>query len=148
MAVEPAAGKLTGLLDDFVGRVENVRQAVLLSRDGLTMGASRGLRRDDAEHLSALAAGVQSLARGVGRTFTAGEVRQVVIELEGALLFITAAGQGNCLAVLTSADADVGAVAYEMAIMVKCVGPQLAAAPRQPGSDPRDPNGLHDLAAG
>jgi predicted regulator of Ras-like GTPase activity (Roadblock/LC7/MglB family) len=139
MASEPEREGLTWLLDNFVRRVEHVRQAVILSRDGLTMGASRGIGRDDAEHLSALAAGVQSLARGAGRTFQGGEVRQTVIEMESALLFITAAGQGTCLAVLSAADADVGLIAYEMAMMVKRVGQHLAANPRSPD---------HDLAAG
>jgi predicted regulator of Ras-like GTPase activity (Roadblock/LC7/MglB family) len=135
MAGEHTANDLNWLLDDFVAHVEHVRQAVVLSRDGLTMGASIGLVRDGAEHLSALAAGVQSLARGAGRTFGGGEVRQTVIEMESALLFITAAGQGTCLAVLSAAGADVGLVAYEMAMMVKRVGQHLAANPRPAEQD-------------
>ena len=52
------------VLDDLVRRVDGISQAVLLSRDGLTLGASQGLTREDAEHLAAVAAGLQSLARG------------------------------------------------------------------------------------
>jgi predicted regulator of Ras-like GTPase activity (Roadblock/LC7/MglB family) len=139
MAAERAGEGLNWLLDNFVQRVDQVRQAVVLSRDGLTMGASRGLGRGDAEHLAALASGVQSLARGASRTFQGGEVRQTIIEMESALLFITAAGRGTCLAVLSAADADVGLIAYEMAMMVKRVGRHLATNPRSPD---------HDLAAG
>ena len=98
-----ATGELSWLLDNFVRRVDQVDQAVILSRDGLTMATSHRMSRDNAEHLSALAAGVQSLARGAGRQFNAGEVRQTIIEMEHALLFITAAGQGSCLAVLSAA---------------------------------------------
>ena len=36
----------------------------MLSVDGLLIGATRGLAREDAEHMSAIAAGFQSLARG------------------------------------------------------------------------------------
>src|SRR5437763_1333075 len=61
-----AGPDLNWLLDDFGARVEHFRQAVILSRDGLTIAASANLRRDSAEHLSALAAGVQSLGRGAG----------------------------------------------------------------------------------
>lgn len=121
---------LNWLLDDLVNRVAHVRSAVVLSRDGLTVGASRGLTREYAEHLSALAAGVQSLARGTGKHVGGGEVRQTIIEMENAFLFVTAAGKGSCLAVLSDAEAEVGIIAYEMAVLVKRVGEHLATPPR------------------
>ncbi len=124
--------ELNWLLDDFGARVEHFQQAVILSRDGLAIAASANLRRESAEHLSALAAGVQSLARGAGEHFAAGQVRQIIIELEQAFLFITAAGQGSCLAVLCSAEADAGLIAYEMAMLSKRAGPHLASRPRFP----------------
>ena len=124
--------QLSWLLDDLGERVEHFRQAVILSRDGLAVANSKGLSREDAEHLSALAAAVQSLARGAGDHFRAGQVRQTIIELEQAFLFITAASHGSCLAVLCSSDADVGLMAYEMAMLVKRAGPHLAANPRFP----------------
>ena len=123
-------GNLDWVLDEMVGRVAAMRHAVVLTRDGLVVGASRGLRRDDAEHLAALAAGVQSLARGAGQQISGGEVRQIVIEMETALLFITAAGQGSCLAVLSSGTTDAGLIAYEMAVLVKRIGQHLSATPR------------------
>lgn len=122
------------LLDDLADRVEDLRQAVILSRDGLAVAASKSLGREDAEHLSALAAGVQSLARGAGAHFAAGDVRQVIIELERAFLFVTAAGHGSCLAVLCSAQADPALIAYEMAMLVKRAGPHLEALPRFPAA--------------
>ena len=126
--------KLNGVLDEMVGRVPAVSQAVILSRDGLMVGASQGIGREDAEHLAALAAGVQSLARGAGQHFKGGEVRQTIIEMETAFLFITAAGQGSCLAVLSSSAADAGLIAYEMAVLVKRIGQHLTTYPR-PGQD-------------
>ncbi|MFC7567535.1 roadblock/LC7 domain-containing protein [Actinomadura namibiensis] len=129
-----ATGELDWLLNDLADRVPAVRQAVILSRDGLAVAASRELAREDAEHLSALAAGVQSLARGAGRHFDGGNVRQTIIEMDNALLFVTAAGDGTCLAVLATADADAGLIAYEMAVLVKRVGRHLQAAPRTSGS--------------
>ena len=111
MAQTKQSANLTWLLDDLVERVPSARQAVVLSADGLMMGASTGLARDDAEHLSAMAAGFQSLAKGASRHFRAGPVRQTVVEMESAFLFVTAAGQGACLAVLASSDADLGLIA-------------------------------------
>ena len=122
--------KLNWVLDEMVGRVPAVSQAVILSRDGLMVGASQGIGREDAEHLAALAAGVQSLARGAGQHFKGGEVRQTIIEMETAFLFITAAGQGSCLAVLSSSAADAGLIAYEMAVLVKRIGQHLTTYPR------------------
>jgi predicted regulator of Ras-like GTPase activity (Roadblock/LC7/MglB family) len=108
----------------------HIDKAVILSRDGLAMGASAGLSREDSEYLSAVAAGFQSLARGAGRHFGGGAVRQTVVEMESAFLFVTAAGEGSCLAVLATAGVDVGLVAYEMTVLVKRVGEHLGVNPR------------------
>lgn len=124
------ARELSWLLDGLVDRVADVRQAVVLSSDGLLMGGSRGLGRDDAEHLSAVAASFSSLARGAARQFEGGGVRQTIVEMDNAFLFVTAAGQGACLAVLASSTADVGLIAYEMAMLVTRVGQHLTANPR------------------
>src|SRR6202023_2555188 len=130
MAQTDTTGQLSWLLDNLVEQVEPVEQALVLSRDGLVVAAARGLTREDSERLSALAAGVQSLARGTGQHFHGGRVRQTIIEMENAFLFVIAAGRGTCLAVLTSADPNVGVVAYEMAILVRRMGKYLAAEPR------------------
>jgi len=133
---QDAARSLGWLLDDLVQRVPSARQAVVLSVDGLLMGASQGVSQADAEHMSAIAAGFQSLARGAGRHFQAGSVRQTIVEMESAFLFVTAAGQGACLAVLADANSDIGLIAYEMAMLVTRVGGYLGTSAR-PGSGPR-----------
>jgi predicted regulator of Ras-like GTPase activity (Roadblock/LC7/MglB family) len=133
MAQTDTTAQLSWLLDKLVSQVEHVNQALILSRDGLVVAASRDLSREDGEHLSALAAGVQSLARGTGRQFDGGEVRQTVIEMERAFLFVVAAGRGTCLAVLSSAESNAGLIAYEMAMLVRRMGTYLAAEPRFPG---------------
>ncbi len=121
---------LDWLLDDLVDRVPAAQHAVVLSADGLLIGRSAALARDDAEHLSAVAAGFQSLARGAGRHFKGGGVRQTIVEMDHAFLFVTAAGKGACLAVLCAADADIGVIAYEMAMLVARVGQTLMASSR------------------
>jgi predicted regulator of Ras-like GTPase activity (Roadblock/LC7/MglB family) len=131
------SANLTWLLDDLVERVPSAQQAVVLSADGLMLGASAGMTREDAEHLSAMAAGFQSLAKGASRHFQAGPVRQTVVEMEDAFLFVTAAGLGACLAVVAGSDADLGLIAYEMAMLVTRVGQTMDAPERLPGSDAR-----------
>jgi uncharacterized protein len=135
MTQTDTTGQLSWLLDNLVNQVEHVQQALILSRDGLMMAASQGLTPEDGEHLSALAAGLQSLARGTGRQFRGGEVRQTIIEMEFAFLFVIAAGRGTCLAVLTSAEPNVGLIAYEMAMLVRRMGKYLATEPRFPDEE-------------
>ncbi|MEU0627950.1 roadblock/LC7 domain-containing protein [Streptomyces sp. NPDC005989] len=119
------SGELDWLLDDLVTRVGEVRHAVVLSSDGLAVGASSALSREDADHLAAVASGFHSLAKGAGRHFEAGDVRQTMVELDEGFLFVVAAGDGSCLAVFSTAFADIGLVAYEMARLVKRVGEHL-----------------------
>lgn len=130
MGYPNTAGQLSWLLDNLIERVEYIRQAVVLSRDGLVVAASRGMSREDSDHLSALAAGLQSLARGAEEHYAGGEVRQTIIEMESAFLFVMAAGEGTCLAVVSSGDTNVGVIAYEMAMMVRRMGKYLTAPPR------------------
>ncbi|MEI5100692.1 roadblock/LC7 domain-containing protein [Streptomyces sp. PmtG] len=124
------------LLDDLTKRVEHVRHALVLSNDGLVTGASSDLPREDAEHLAAVSSGLHSLAKGSGRHFHAGNVRQTTIEFDDAVLFVTAAGEGSCLCVLSSAQADIGQVAYEMTLLVNRVGEHLGVDARHPERTP------------
>ncbi len=118
-------GQLDWLLDDLVQRVPEITKAVILSQDGMTLGASNTLERDDAEHLAAIASGFQSLARGAAQHFGGGGARQTVIEMEAGFLLVSAAGRGTCLAVITGPGADLGLVAYEMAVMVRRSGEHI-----------------------
>ncbi len=123
-------GELDWLLRDLADTVPGVRNAVILSPDGLPLGRSPGLSEGDGDHLAALAAGAQSLAQGTGQRFGCGDVSQTIIEMDAALLFITPAGLGTCLALLADADADAAQIAYEMAVLVKRVGQHMIANPR------------------
>ncbi|MFB4419613.1 roadblock/LC7 domain-containing protein [Streptomyces sp. QL37] len=127
------SGELDWLLDDLVARVSEIRHAVVLSNDGLAVGASLALGREDAEHLAAVASGFNSLAKGTGRHFGAGGVRQTMVEMDEGFLFVVAAGDGSCLTVLSTAFSDIGLVAYEMARLVKRVGEHLATPVRLAG---------------
>ncbi|MEV6396609.1 roadblock/LC7 domain-containing protein [Streptomyces sp. NPDC051907] len=130
------------LLDDLLARTDHVRQAVLLTADGLATSASKGMARKDIEHLSAVCAGFHSLARETGDRFGAGNVRQTMVMLDRAYLFITPAGDGSRLAVLSDVETDVGQLAHEMSLLVRRVGRHMAvpsrAAEEAPGSGDAD----------
>ena len=120
---------LLGLLE----RVPGARSAVLLSADGIPT-AVHGLSPDDADHLSAIATGLFSMARSAATKFGGSDgVRQVVAELDDTLLFVCAAGFGSVLALLANREADAGVVGYEMFQLVKSVRPFLSTTVRNAG---------------
>jgi predicted regulator of Ras-like GTPase activity (Roadblock/LC7/MglB family) len=121
---------LNWLLDDTVDRVVGAQHAVVLSADGLLMGKSAGLSKDDSDQLSAIASSLQSLAKGVSRNFDRGPVLQTIIEMAQGYLFVSAAGQGACLAILAQESVDVEMIAYEINRLVKRVGEYMSSAPR------------------
>ena len=129
-------GPLGWLLDDLVDRIAQVQHVLILSNDGLVTDCSRDLDVSDAEHLAAVSSGVYSLAKGAGRHFGAGSVRQTMIEFDDGFLFVTAAGHGSCLSILTGEGTDVGQMAYEMTLLVHRVGEHLGVAPRHTDGAP------------
>lgn len=127
------ARDLGWLLDELVRNVPKVRLALLLSNDGLTLATSSGVAREEGDHLAAVASGLNSLAKGTGRQFNAGSVRQTMIELEGGFLFVVSAGGGTCLTVFADAGADIGVIAYEMGHLINQVGEHMFTAQRSDG---------------
>jgi predicted regulator of Ras-like GTPase activity (Roadblock/LC7/MglB family) len=122
--------RLDWLLNDLVRRLAGVRHAVVLSTDGLLLGRSAAISADDADHFCAVSSAMHSLARTVGNRFDGGYVRQTVVELDRAFLFVTSAGDNACLALLSNDTANMGMVAYEMNQTVQRVGTYLSTAPR------------------
>ncbi|MBB4934535.1 putative regulator of Ras-like GTPase activity (Roadblock/LC7/MglB family) [Lipingzhangella halophila] len=113
------------LLSNLVERVPHTRSTVLLSADGLTK-AVYGMDTESAEQLAAIASGLFSLARGTGARFGGSDgVRQVVVELDDTMLFVSSAGFGSVLAVLAGREADAGVLGYEMSQLIKSVRPFL-----------------------
>ena len=113
------------LITDFVQRVPGAAHAVVVSADGLLLTSSRGLPKDRADQLAAVASGLMSLARGASKVFDGGPVAQTVVEMANGFLFLMSVSDGSCLAVLGSLDSDIGLVVYEMTLLVDRVGQQL-----------------------
>jgi predicted regulator of Ras-like GTPase activity (Roadblock/LC7/MglB family) len=92
---------------------EGVEAVLVLSGDGLPIEqASRGAF--DAESLAALTATLVQYATRLGLGANRGSLRNAVIEYEHGLLIIAQLGAGDCLALLTAPDADVGALLYDL----------------------------------
>jgi predicted regulator of Ras-like GTPase activity (Roadblock/LC7/MglB family) len=123
--LSPEASNVNWLVSNFVDRVPGVTEAVVVSADGLPMAKSRGLDRDDADRVAAVASGLIGLAYGAAGRFGGGRVNEVIVEMETAFIFVTGISDGSCLAVVASSSCDVGLVGYEMALLVERVGPVL-----------------------
>lgn len=131
MSAEDNTQKLSWLITDLVRRVPQARSALLLSADGLVRAKTPDLATDDADHLAAMASGLWSLASSAGRKFgNSDAVRQVGVEMDGAMLFVGAAGFGTCISVLAADTADPGLIGFEMVQLVRAVRPHLETMPR------------------
>lgn len=124
MTFTPETADLDWLITNFANRIPGVTNVVVLSTDGLVL-ASSGLARDDADTLAAVASGVTSLTLGASRCLGTGHVNQVIVEMDGGYLFVTAVSDGSALAVTCGPDCDIGLIGYEMSLLVSRVGPAI-----------------------
>ncbi len=116
---------LNWLIIRFVEQIPSVRQAVVVSSDGLPLAISEGVEREAAERLSAVSSGLIGLAYGSAGRFGAGAVNNVIIEMERGWLFVTGIRDGSLMCVNTGKDADIGMIGYEMAMFAERAGDVL-----------------------
>lgn len=131
MSVSNLAWQLT----DFASRVPGVAHAIAVSSDGLLLASSRGLSRDHADQLSAVASGMVSLTSGAARCFQGGGVIQAVLEMDKGFLFLMPIPGGSALAVIASRSCEIGLVGYEMAVLIDRSAEAFMTSPRH-GADP------------
>jgi predicted regulator of Ras-like GTPase activity (Roadblock/LC7/MglB family) len=110
------------LLTEFVERVPDVLRAAVVTSDGVLVATSDRAQPEHLEPLSAITAGLTSLASAAAGLLDAGDVIQSLVTMAGGTLVIMAIDQGSSLAVLTTAAADLDTVAYEMTMLVEEAG--------------------------
>ena len=110
------------LITDFAERVPDVLRAAVVASDGVLVAVSDRTQPDQLEQLSAITAGLISLASAAARIFDGGAVTQALVTMARGTLVIMAIDQGSSLAVLTTATADLDTVAYEMTMLVEEAG--------------------------
>jgi len=118
-ALSAEARNLNWLVSSFVEKVPGVKEAAVVSSDGLLIAASDGLGRAEADRLAAVAAGLMSIARGASGPIDAGRVNEVIIEYDWYLLFVMRVSEGSTLAVIAARPCDVGQIGFEMAVLVE-----------------------------
>ena len=134
----PGAGSrpATGSSTIWSAAVKEAEHAIVLSADGLLMASSAALHAD--RRRAPGGGGLRAAEPGQGRPeqFGGGPVRQTIVEMESAFLHRDRGGRAapawRCSA---REDADVGLVAYEMAMLVARVGQYLTSRGPAAGAD-------------
>ncbi|MCO1654782.1 roadblock/LC7 domain-containing protein [Pseudonocardia humida] len=129
------ADDLSWLLTDFSRATAGVRDAMLVSADGLKLATSPDLDPELSDQLAAASSGLVSLARGTAALLDAGPVSQTILEMDRGYLFVTAITQGASLAVHAERNCDMGSVGYEMTLLAARVGHALAPQTRAAAGD-------------
>ncbi len=120
-----AAVNLDTLVGRLCGAVPAIRQAVVVSSDGLPLAMSNDLAKSASERLAAVSSGMIGLAYGSAGQFDAGAVSNVIVEMENGWLFITGIRGGSLICCVTDKSVDMATIAFEMSIFVQRVGESL-----------------------
>ncbi|MFE6285251.1 roadblock/LC7 domain-containing protein [Streptomyces sp. NPDC057877] len=122
------------LLTDLSKSVPGIQMIVVLSADGLRI-AREGGDPDAADRVAAACAGLQSLAGAVADEILSsdGEMRMILIEVNGGYFYLMAAGPNAYLAVLSDIRTEPGMMSNRMQDLVARIGPHLTSPPRRNG---------------
>lgn len=114
------------LIKDFASTTPGVRQALVVSSDGLLMHHAGELDTDDADSLSALTSGLISSSHAAGRLI--GEVRcqQMVLRFAGSHLLFMGVYDLAGVAVVVNKGAKLDVVYQAMTRLVEGTGRVLA----------------------
>jgi hypothetical protein len=121
-----AAEQFNWLLNRFASEVAGVEAAIAVSSDGLLVAMSQDLNRERADRLAAITSALTSLAAGASRVYDLGNANKVIIDLDRGFVVVSAISAGAALAVLARRDANLGDLAYEMALFAGRAGDVLS----------------------
>jgi uncharacterized protein len=141
LSLTDEALRLAMQLSDFNSSVDGVQHTILVGDDGLLIAVAGASDRAYADRLAAVVSGLRSLAEGgaqvlgeglgddlgdgLGDGLGNGGVRQVIVEFHHGYLFVARVTGGFDLGVSVAADCDLGAVGYEVALVVDRLGAAL-----------------------
>lgn len=120
------AQQFNWLLSQFAANTPEVIDAIAVSSDGLLIATSSRLGREDADRLAAITSAIMSLALGAGTVYEMGTPNKVIIDLDGGYLLVSSISAGSTLGVLTTRQANLGNLAYEMAVFANRAGEVLS----------------------
>lgn len=118
--------ELDFLLDRFVQETPGVRHAQTVSADGMHLASSRGIDATQADQFAAIASGLASLTDSAADTFGMHPVVRQAIETANGWILVARVNSRASLGVVCGADADLGLVGYEMALLADKAGSMLS----------------------
>jgi predicted regulator of Ras-like GTPase activity (Roadblock/LC7/MglB family) len=123
------AQQFNWLVNQFAGTTPEVIDAIAVSSDGLLIAMTHKLDRASADRLAAITSAVISLAHGAGKVYDLGVPNKVIIDLDGGYVLVSSISAGATFGVLATRQANLGNLAYEMAVFANRAGevisPQL-----------------------
>jgi predicted regulator of Ras-like GTPase activity (Roadblock/LC7/MglB family) len=142
------ARNLHWLLGNLVEEVPGLRSVAVVSSDGLLLLSSDPARnsavpdpvaqdgpKGSSADLATIVSGIGSLTIGAARLMDGGGVKQTMVAMEDACVFIMSISDGSLLGVQAEADCDMSVVAYHMGLFVGRAGhvltPELRSELRQ-----------------
>ena len=123
--ISAEAQLFNGLLGRFATETAGVKEAITVSSDGLLIAKSATVDRADADRLAAITSAISALANGAARLYDLGETLKVIIDLDRGYLVVRAIGTGSTMGVLAAKAADLGNLAYDIAMFANRAGSVL-----------------------
>jgi len=123
--ISSEAQQFNWLLSRFANETAGVSETIAVSSDGLLIAMSANLSRADADRLAAITSAITSLANGAARVYDLGSTNKVIIDLDRGYMLVSAISPGSALGVLARKDANLGNLAYDMAMFANRAGAVL-----------------------
>ncbi|MFD8549013.1 roadblock/LC7 domain-containing protein [Streptomyces sp. NPDC059649] len=133
--VSSQARNLRWLLSNLVEEVPGIGSVAVVSSDGLLLLSSDPDRADETARpgdaggprgssadLATIVSGLGSLTQGAAKLMDGGAVKQTMITMDEASVFVMAISDGSLLGVHAAPDCDMSAIAYHMALFVGRAG--------------------------
>jgi uncharacterized protein len=120
------AADFTWMVARFANETAGVVDAIAVSSDGLLIALSRPHDPGTSERLAAVVSALTSLAGSAADSYGLGSLNQVIIDMEGGYLVVARIGSGSVLGVVTTRDAKLSNIGYEMALFANRVGAKLS----------------------
>lgn len=118
-----------------ITEINGVLHALIISIDGMEVGASEGLSRDDAEGIAAMTSALHGAARSAANKVLGAPGRTPVTTItvqtdHGTFMLMPAGARSNAfVAVAGGPDMPMGVVAHTMAKQASKLGEQLMSVP-------------------
>jgi uncharacterized protein len=116
------------MLANFVEQTAGVQGAVAVSSDGLLMAMSSSLDRSAAEPVAAIISGLTSLGQGAAGALGYEGLERIVVAMRKGVMLVASVSDGSAIGVVARNGCDIGAVGYQMTLLVERAGSLLTPA--------------------